>query len=108
MEENGLAPLASFKKETRSPPIQKVVKKFEIFPAPSYKTHKKISPLPTEKKYLWVGGVYTMEDKDTNTDYQKVVWGPKVGNCRNYSWYHFFLLEICILYFLYREFSSLT
>ena len=22
---------------------------------------------------MWVGGVYTMENKDTNTDYQKVV-----------------------------------
>ena len=29
--------------------------------------------IPPQKKYLWVGGVYTMENKDTNTDYQKVV-----------------------------------
>ena len=50
MEENGLARLASFKKETRSPPIQKVVKKFEIFPAPSYKTHtKKLALSPLKK-----------------------------------------------------------
>ena len=29
-------------------------------------------------------------------------------NCRNYKWNYFFLLEICIHYFLYREFSSPT
>ena len=35
---------------------------------------KKISPpLPPQKKYLWVGGVYTMENKDTNTKYEKLV-----------------------------------
>ena len=26
-----------------------------------------------KKHYLWMGGVHTMENKDTNTDYQKVV-----------------------------------
>ena len=50
MEENGLAPLSP-KKEIRTSPIQKVPKKFEIFPAPSY----------------------IMENNDTNTDYQKFV-----------------------------------
>ena len=33
---------------------------------------------PPPKKYLWVErGLYTMENKDANTDYQKVV---RVGN----------------------------
>ena len=49
---------------------QKLPKKFEIFPPPSYKTQKKKSP---QKKYLWVGGVHTMENKDTNTNYHKFV-----------------------------------
>ena len=40
-------------------------------PAPSYKMQKIFSP--NQKKYLWVGVVYTMENKDTNTDYQKFV-----------------------------------
>ena len=25
------------------------------------------------QKHLWVGGVYAMENRDANTDYQKVV-----------------------------------
>ena len=69
------------KKKKKVLPKQKVPKKFEIFPAPSYKTRKqKLAP-------QW--GVYTMENKDTNTDYEKVVWGPKLRNCRNYNQYHF-------------------
>ena len=40
-------------------------------PALSYKMQKIFSP--NQKKYLWVGVVYTMENKDTNTDYQKFV-----------------------------------
>ena len=28
---------------------------------------------PPQKKYFWVGGVYTMENNDTNTDYHKFV-----------------------------------
>ena len=28
---------------------------------------------PPQKQYLWLGGVYTIENKDTNTDYQKFV-----------------------------------
>ena len=48
--------------------IQKVPKKFEILPAPSYKTHKK-NLAPHTKKYLLVGGIYTMENNNTNTDY---------------------------------------
>ena len=67
MEENGLAPPP--KEEIRTPfIIQKVPKKFEILPAPSYKTHKK-NLAPHTKKYLLVGGIYTMENNNTNTDY---------------------------------------
>ena len=39
MDENGLAALSQ--KEIMSLPVQKVSKKFEIFPAPSFKTQKK-------------------------------------------------------------------
>ena len=53
--------LPPISKRKLGPPTQKVPKKFEIFPVPSYKTWKKI---------WWVEGegVYTMENKDTNTD----------------------------------------
>ena len=49
------------------------------------KLKKKSSP---QKKYLWVGGVYTTENNDTNTDYHKFVrvGDPKTRNCRNYNW----------------------
>ena len=69
MEENGLAHLSQ--KWNSVPPIQKLSKKFEIFPASSYKTQKNTSS--PQKNYLWVGGAYTMENKDTNTDYKKFV-----------------------------------
>ena len=62
-----LVPHAHFSMESIA---QKLPKKFEIFPAPSCKTRKKKSP---QKKYLWVGGVHTMENKDTNTYYHKFV-----------------------------------
>lgn len=38
------------------------------------------------------GGVYIMENKDKNTDYQKVARvGEKSGNCRGYTQNHFFV-----------------
>ena len=43
-------------------------KKFEVFPAPSDKIRKKIFSPHKKCIYLWVGGVYGMENKDTNTD----------------------------------------
>ena len=50
------------------------------------------------------GRVYTTENKDTKTDYQK---GEIMRNCRNYKQNHLFLclFEIRIQDFLYREFS---
>ena len=62
----------SAKEEIRAPPKQKGPKKFEIFQAPSYKTRKKFLALHEKNICEWAG-VYTMENKDTNTDYQKVV-----------------------------------
>ena len=55
--------------------MKKINKKFEIFTAPSYQIQKKISS--HKKKHLLVlsrgrGREYTMENKDTNTNYQKV------------------------------------
>ena len=92
------------------PPIQRLPKKFEIFPALSYKTRKRISP--PLRKHLWVGGVYTMENRDTNTYYQKFV---RVGNQK---WeiveitigifFFFFCLRFVFTIFLYSEFSSPT
>ena len=62
--------LGSFhpKFKIRSPFLQKVPKKFEIFLTRSYKIRKR--NLAVTKKYLWVGGVYTIENKDTDTVYQ--------------------------------------
>ena len=70
MKENGLASLSQ---KRRSPsPNTEAPQKIWIFPAPSYKTRKKISA--SEKKIICVyGGVYTIENKDTNTYYQKFV-----------------------------------
>ena len=55
--------------------------------------------------YGWGRGVYTMENKDTNTDYQGRE--PKVRIVET-TFGIIFLSEICIHYFLYREFSSPT
>ena len=51
--------------------IERIPKKFKIFPTLTTTCYKK--KLAPTKKYFWVWGVYTMENKDTNTDYQKVV-----------------------------------
>ena len=56
-------------KRNLGPPNTDGLKKIAIFPAPSYKIRKKNSP-PPQNKYLWVGGVYTMGNKATNTDYR--------------------------------------
>ena len=67
--------------------------------------------LASHKKNVWVGGEYTMENRDTNTNYQKVVrvWDQKweiveitIGIT--------VLFEILLhyIYFLYRDFSSPT
>ena len=47
-------PLPFLPKINLDPLIQKVSKKFEIFPAPSYEIQKEI--LAAHKKYLGVGG----------------------------------------------------
>ena len=68
MEEVAKPP--SPKKEIRTPQIKKVPKKFEIFPAPTYKIQK--TNLASHKKSICgKGGVYIMENEDTNTDYHK-------------------------------------
>ena len=59
--------------------------------------------------YLWVGEVYTMENKDTNTDYQKFARvGDRKWEIVDITIGIIFLLENSIHYFLYREFSSPT
>ena len=53
-------------------------------------------------------GVYTMENKDTDTDYQEIV------SLEDQKWIVeitiriIFLFEICVHNFWYREFSSRT
>ena len=60
------------KRKLGPPPIKKIPKKFEIFPVPSYKIQKR--NLASHKKNICEnGGVYTMENKDKNTDYHKFV-----------------------------------
>ena len=50
-----------------------------------------------------------MENKDTNTDYQKFIRvGDQMWEILGGFFCFFFLLEICIYYFLYREFSCST
>ena len=57
------------------------------------------------KKYLWVGGVYTMENKGTKTDYKEFVrvGDEKWENVEITIRIIFILFEILIHYFLYRE-----
>ena len=59
-----------FQKENLVPLIQKVPKKFEIFPAPNSKIRKKT--LASTNK-LWLEGVYITENTDANTNYQEVL-----------------------------------
>ena len=61
---------------------------------------KKKKIVPT-KKYLWVGGVYTMEKKDTNTDYQKFIG---VGD--QHSLFFFFAWDLYSLFFILGVFKS--
>ena len=99
MEEVAKPP--SPKKEIRTPQIKKVPKKFEIFPAPTYKIQK--TNLASHKKSICgKGAVYIMENKDTNTDYHTFF---RAGDQK---WeivemairiIFFFLLEICIIFY---------
>ena len=93
--------------EIRSPPKLKFSQSLT-----TRHTQKKLPPHPpppTKKIYLGRGGegVYTMENKDTNADCQKVARGPKVLEV-TIGIFFFFLLEIYIHYFLCKEFSSPT
>ena len=87
MEENDLL---------KFPPIQKFPKKFQIFPAPRYKIWKKL--LAPQKKYLWLR-VYTMENKDTKTEYQEVV---TVGNQK---WWEMAEITFGIIFFVWDAYS---
>ena len=59
------------------------------------------------KKNVGVEGVHTMENKDTNTDYQKFVRvGDLMWEIVEITISMIFLLDIHIHYFLYSEFSS--
>ena len=87
----------SAKKEIKSPKNKIVPRSLKFSKPPSYKTQGE-----------GVGGVHTMENKDTNTDYQKIV---RVGDQKweiVESTFGIILFEIHIHYFLYREFSTPT
>ena len=88
------------------PPTQKVPKKSELFPAPTYKIRKKI--LAPQKKYLWLGGgrVYTMENKDTKTDYQKLVRAED-QKCKMVE-ITIGMTFVFIIFYIYSKFSSPT
>ena len=72
IEENGLVP--SLKKEIRSPQYGRSPRSLKSSQSLATKHEKKIAPPPPTKKHICgLGGVYNMENKDTNTDYQKFV-----------------------------------
>ena len=63
----------------------------------------------SQKKYLWVGEVSTMENKDINTDYHIVVRvEDQKWEIIETTFEIIFLFEIRIHYFLYREFQVTT
>ena len=77
------------------PQIEKVPKKFDIFPAPSYKIRK--NNLAPTKNYLWIGGG------------KGRVWYVMLRFMLYLSIFYLFILYLSIIiYFLYREFSSST
>ena len=77
------------------PQIEKVPKKFDIFPAPSYKIRK--NNLAPTKNYLWIGGG------------EGRVWYVMLRFMLYLSIFYLFILDLSIIiYFLYREFSSST
>ena len=86
-------PSSPLPKRILVPPIQRVSKKFEIFPAPSYKLQKIF--LAQQKNIFMGGGVYTMENKDSMTDYQEVV------RVKEQKWEMVEIGTIHIHYFLY-------
>ena len=69
MDENGLTPLSQKRKLV--PPNTEGPMKFEILSSLSYKVTKNIFSFHKKNTCGWV--VYTMENKDKNTDYQTVV-----------------------------------
>ena len=55
------------------------------------------------------GRVYTIENKVTNTRYQKIVRvGDQMREIVEITIVFLLLFEVCIHHFLYREFSSPT
>ena len=94
MEENGLAPSA--KKEIRSPQNRRA-------PRNLTRQDKKKKIISPQKNICWV---YTMEKKDTNTDYQKVVWVGDQSEIVETTFGINFLFGIHIYYFWHRVFKS--
>ena len=70
MEKNELA---SLPKRKLGPPNTEGPKKFKVLPVPSCKIRKNFWPTQKTIFLSGLGGVYTMENKNTNTEYQKVV-----------------------------------
>ena len=107
MEENGLAP--SSKKEIRFPQYRRYPQNLKSSQSLATR-HKKDWALlsPLYKKYFRVGGVYTIENKGTNTGYQKVI------GSRNQKWeiveittcIIFFAWDLYSLFFIQRVFKS--
>ena len=69
MEENGLGPpLPKMKLGS-----QNIDGPQEIWNRPSLQLQDTIKNWSPQKKYLWVGGLYTMGNNGKNTDYQQFV-----------------------------------
>ena len=104
MDENGITPLSQ--KGHQDPPTQKVPKKFEIFPAPSCRIQKKFSP--PQKKYICGYREYIpwkiMIQIQTTT--YLLGQGTKSEKLQKFQSESFFLLEICIQFFIQGVFKS--
>ena len=96
---------ASAKKEIKSPQDRRAPRNLK-FSKPLATRHKTFLALHKKNICGWEG-VYTMENKDKKTDYQKVVRvGDQKWEIVETTFRIIFLFEICIHYFLERVFKS--
>ena len=82
--------------------------KFSYLLATTTRCEKNFYPPEKKRKVVVGGGVYMMENKDTNRDYQEVVRvGDQKREIVEIRIGITFLFEICIHYFLFRDFFFL-
>ena len=95
MEENGLAPPLP-KRKLGSPQYRRSTRNSKSSQPLAARHEKNLAP--PQKKNLWLGGLYTMEDKDTNTDCQKFV---RVGDQK----WDIVEITIGIIFFTWNSYS---